>query len=69
MKYVTQTSDDHNAELRSWYFDSCGNRLDKETHEFVVLVPNKKDNLKWKPISLINREGEWVETQLEINFE
>ena len=29
---------DHNPEVRSWYYDDLGNRVDKKTGKFVVLV-------------------------------
>lgn len=29
---------DHNPELRTWYYDDLGNRVDKKTGKFVVLV-------------------------------
>ena len=29
---------DHNPELRTWFYDDLGNRVDKKTGKFVVLV-------------------------------
>lgn len=34
---------DHNPEVRSWYYDDFGNRIDKKTGDFVVLVTDKED--------------------------
>ena len=35
---------DHNPEVRSWYYDEFGNRVDKKTGKFVILVPKDQDN-------------------------
>lgn len=68
MKYVLMGSNDHDPDLRSWRYDSCGNRLDKETGEFVILVPPTKENIENVPVSLVKIKNEWLLRQMELDF-
>lgn len=36
--YITPSNHDHNPEVRSWYYDDFGNRIDKKTGKFVIFV-------------------------------
>lgn len=38
--YITPSNHDHNPELRTWYYDDFGNRIDKKTGKFVIFVDN-----------------------------
>jgi len=40
--YKQVSNTDHNPELRSWYYDDFGNRVDKKTGQYVILVNEKK---------------------------
>ena len=68
MKYVKVGELDHIPEERSWYYDDFGNRLDKETGEFVVLVVKTKENQQPKPEGFIRVDNEWLPKQMEFNF-
>lgn len=68
MKYVKIDNYDHIPEERSWYYDDCGNRLDKETGDFVILVPKLKENIPHEPIGLVKVDGEWKPKQMEFDF-
>jgi hypothetical protein len=38
MIYKQVQPTDHNPETRSWYYDDFGNRVDKKTGQFVILI-------------------------------
>jgi len=40
--YKQVSNIDHNPELRSWYYDDFGNRVDKKTGQYVILVNEEK---------------------------
>ena len=68
MKYILMGSNEHNPDERSWYYDDCGNRLDKETGDIVVLVSKITEDIKREPMGLVNVEGKWVPKQMEFDF-
>lgn len=68
MKYILVGENEHNPDERSWYYDDFGNRLDKKTGDFVVLVSKIKDKVPHEPINLVNVNGEWLPKQMEFDF-
>jgi hypothetical protein len=36
--YQQVCNNDHNPEVRTWYYDDLGNRVDKKTGKFVILL-------------------------------
>jgi len=67
MKYVRVGNLDHIPEERSWEYDDYGNRIDKVTGDFVVLVPKIIENTH-EPMVLVNVNGEWIPKQMEFDF-
>lgn len=63
MKY-TSTED-----TTSWEFDNYGNRVDKETGEFVVLADSYKETQAARPEAFVRVDGEWLPKQTEFDFE
>lgn len=63
MKY-TSTED-----TTSWEFDNYGNRVDKETGEFVVLADSYKETQAASPEAFVRVDGEWLPKQTEFDFE
>jgi hypothetical protein len=68
MKYIITSNNEHNPDDRSWYYDDFGNRVDKETGEFVVLVPKLKENITHEPMGLVDVDGQWLAKQMEFDF-
>lgn len=68
MKYIVSGKNEHNPDERSWYYDDFGNRLDKETGQFVVLVSKVTEDYKQPPMGLVNVDGEWLPKQMEFDF-
>ena len=68
MKYINVGHLDHIPEERSWEYDNFGNRVDKETGEFVILVQKIQENVQHQPIGLVNVNNEWVPKQMEFDF-
>ena len=36
--YIEPNTQDHNPEIRTWYYDDFGNRVDKKTGNYVIFV-------------------------------
>lgn len=68
MKYILATTTDIKPDERSWYYDDCGNRLDKETGDFVVLVPKITEDKKPEIMGLVRVDGEWLPKQMDFDF-
>ena len=68
MKYVKVGKLDHIPEERSWKYDTFGNRIDKETGEFVVLVETYQEPYIESPITLKLIDDEWIPHQMEFDF-
>jgi len=68
MKYILTDKTTHNPDERSWYYDDFGNRIDKETGDFVVLVSKVREDYKQPPMALVNVQGEWLPKQMEFDF-
>jgi hypothetical protein len=68
MKYVTIGKLDHIPEERSWEYDVFGNRVDKETGEFVVLVEAHQELYKEPPMTISLVGNEWKPKQMEFEF-
>lgn len=68
MKYTVIGSLDHIPDERSWEYDDCGNRIDKETGDFVVLVLKKSEIPPHQPIGLVKVDNQWVPKQMEFDF-
>ena len=68
MKYVKIGKLDHIPEERSWKYDTFGNRIDKETGEFVVLVEPHKEEPQHQPMNVVKVDGEWIPVQMEFDF-
>lgn len=69
MKYEFIKNTDHIPDERSWYYDDCGNRVDKETGDYVILVIKTKDDVLHSPMTLKKVNNEWVPKQMEFDFE
>lgn len=50
------------------YVDSMGNRLWKETDEYVIVLDKTSPRPKHTPIALVMKDGQWVDKQLEFDF-
>lgn len=57
--YREVTDTDHNPESRTWYYDNLGNRVDKNTGKYVILVTKKID----EPKQLLNESSEYYDTK------
>lgn len=68
MKYVRPGKYDHIPEERSWYYDDFGNRIDKETGDFVVLVEPYKEEPQHEIMNVVKVDGEWKPVQMEFDF-
>jgi len=68
MKYILVSNNEHNPDDRSWYYDDFGNRVDKETGDFVILVQKIQENVQHQPIGLVNVNNKWVPKQMEFDF-
>lgn len=68
MKYILSGENEHNPDERSWYYDDFGNRLDKETGQFVVLVPKISEKVPHQPMVLVKVDNQWVPKQMEFDF-
>lgn len=68
MKYVKPGKLDHIPEERSWYYDDFGNRIDKETGDFVVLVEPYKEEPQHEIMNVVKVDGEWKPVQMEFDF-
>lgn len=68
MKYVKPGKYDHIPEERSWYYDDFGNRVDKETGDFVVLVEPYKEEPQHEIMNVVKVDGEWKPVQMEFDF-
>lgn len=69
MKYIKPGKHDHIPEERSWEYDDFGNRICKETGDFVVLVETYQEPYKQPPMTLKLVDDEWIPHQMELNFE
>ena len=63
IKYVFENELEGNI-----YVDPMGNRLWKETDEYVIVLGKEKPRPVHTPIALIMKDGEWVSKQLEFDF-
>ena len=68
MKYIQIGKLDHIPEERSWEYDDFGNKICKETGDFVVLVQPYKEKPKHTPMTVVRIDGEWFSKQLEFDF-
>tara|TARA_B100000212_G_scaffold103575_2_gene76513 strand:- start:14294 stop:14512 length:219 start_codon:yes stop_codon:yes gene_type:complete len=69
MKYVIVSDKEHIPEERLWYYDDFGQRRDKVTDDFVVLV-NKSYPMEKQPLMTLTKvEGKWTPHQMELPFE
>jgi hypothetical protein len=68
MKYINPGKHDHIPEERSWEYDDFGNRICKETGDFVVLVAPYKEEPQHEIMNVVNIDGEWIPVQMEFDF-
>jgi len=68
MKYVKVGKLDHIPEERSWKYDDFGNRVCKETGDFVVLVEPYKEPYREPPMTVSLVGDEWKPKQMEFDF-
>ena len=68
MKYIKPGKHDHIPEERSWEYDDFGNRICKETGDFVVLVAPYKEEPQHEIMNVVNIDGEWIPVQMEFYF-
>jgi len=55
--YKVAESHDHNPELRTWYYDDFGNRVDKKTGQFLVLLKDEEELAKAKEKNVVYLHG------------
>jgi len=63
IKYVFEDEIQDNIRV-----DSMGNRLWKETDEYVIVLGKEKPRPIHTPIALVWNDGQWVDKQLEFDF-
>ena len=68
MKYLSPGKHDHIPEERLWEYDDFGNRVCKETGEFVVLVQAYKEEPQHEIMNIVKVDGEWIPVQMEFDF-
>ena len=56
-------------DTESWELDSYGNKVDKETGEFVILTGKYTEIYIPSPRALVRVEGEWLPKQIAFDFE
>ena len=56
-------------DTESWELDSYGNKVDKETGEFVILTDKYTETHIPPPQALVRVEGEWLPKQIVFDFE
>lgn len=48
--------------------DEYGNKIFKETGDYVIVIEPSIEPSEYKPMSLTKVDGEWVTTQMEFDF-
>ena len=55
-------------DTESWELDNYGNKVDKETGEFVILTDKYTEHYTPQPEGFVRIEGEWLPKQIEFDF-